>query len=229
MLSKVAKQDFAGETEDQGYDLSTSGRGEWTLVGNEREEYINPFDQAHLDWLKAWCRAHWLPLFRRSLVYGNKLSYHVCCNSFSRRCFLKMAGHPPLLSMSILHIPALRNASSYMHLYSWLLEVITESTRLGQKMLFPSLNRYHIERDEEVDKVNNIKQEEECMLAKRNIELENELHITKKQVQDLKKDNEKLMQSSKSWYKKYEELLETSQVYLWTPKKLKGVDFSGEN
>ena len=111
-----------------------------------------------------------------------------------------------------------------------MLNVITESNKLGRKMLFPSLNCYHTEREEQEEKVSDIKQEEENgMLAKRNIELETELQKTKKQVQDLKKDNDKLIQSSKAWYRKYEELLESSQVYLWTPKKLKGVDFSGEN
>ena len=212
--------DFEGVKVEQPHDLTSSGRGEWSVDGTGRDIYIDPNNKAHQDWLLRWCRAHWLSTFKRSLVYGNKLSYHSCCNTFSRRAFTKVAGHPPLLSIGILQIPGLKNAASHDDLYQWLLGIIVETIHQGQRVFFPSLNRHHVDREDSDDSVGE-ETEQEKLLAKRNADLERELNKTTKQVQELKRHNEQLLLSTKCWHDKYEQLLEngTAFITLMTPKK----------
>jgi hypothetical protein len=224
MQARVGRKDFAGGPEEQTYDLTSSGRGEWTLEGSQRDLSIDLEKKEHLEWLRSWCRVHWLSTFKRSLVYGNKLTYHCCCNSFSRRAFVKMAGHPPLLSIGVLQIPGLRNANSHEDLYQCLLEIIRETTKQGQHLPFPALNRHHVERDDPEEPED---QEKQIMLAKRNSELERELEKTQKQVADLKKDNDRMLQSTKNWHEKYEELLDSGQTMITmmaTPRKYRVTD-----
>jgi len=189
------------------------------MDGSSRDIFMDPEKETHQAWLRAWCRAHWLTTFKRSLVYGNKLTYHCCCNSFSRRSFSKAAGHPAIMSLSILQIPGLRNATSQEDLYQWLLDILVEATRQGQQVLFPSLNRHHIDRAEREEEASYGK-EEYNFLRKRNSELERELEKTTKLVQELKKDKERLLLSSNCWHEKYENLLDqgASIVTLITPK-----------
>ena len=133
-VMRISQQkDFSGTTDEAGHYLSSSGKGEWSLEGTQRDIFMDPENKEHQDWLRNWCKAHWLSTFKRSLVYGNKLTYHCCCNCFSRRRFSKAAGHPPLLSIGVLQIPGLRNATSYEDLYNWLLEILRESTRQKRK------------------------------------------------------------------------------------------------
>lgn len=225
-MTTLVRKDFAGETEDHGHNLTSSGRGEWTIGGNATEDIFDPTLKTDQDRLKAWCKAHWLATFRRSLVYGNKLSYHACCNTFSRRSFTKLAGHPPVLSSGILQIPGMRNAECYQDLYACLLDINTTATELGHKVFFPTINRYHVEREEAEEHSKLEVKEHEPILGKRNSELEKELEKARKQVQDLKKDNDHLLQSSKCWFQKYEELLDSGMTAttMWTPKKHKTKD-----
>ena len=119
------KKNMATETEvfevvplDQGkFDLTSSGRGEWTKEGTGKDQFFDPDKDRHREQLKSWSRAHWLATFKRSLMYGNRLTYHSCCNSFSRRAFAKASGHPELQSISVLQIPDLRTATSSDDLY----------------------------------------------------------------------------------------------------------------
>ena len=192
---------------------------------NSKDIYFDPKNEDHQDWLRRWCKAHWLPLFKRSLVYGNKLAYEICCNSFSRRAFIKVGGHPPLMSIAVLKIPGLRNATCYEDLYRWLLEIMTEATRQGQKVFFPSLNRYHVDREEQ-DDAEEPQTEQERLLAKRNADLQTELDQRLRTIIELKKHNEQLLQSTKSWHSKYEQLLDnsTNLMTLITPKKQRDLD-----
>jgi hypothetical protein len=219
MKGTVKQEDFSGGTEDQ-HLLSSSGRGEWTIGGGQRDMYIDLERKDHLESLKAWCRAHWLSTFKRSLMYGNKLTFHCCCTSFSRRSFVKGAGHPKLQSIGVLQIPALRDATSHTDLYNWLVEVIVETKKMGQRVLFPAVNRHH----EEIEEDEWSHQGDSDVLAKRNLELEEELTKTRRQLVELRKDNDRLLQSSKSWYDKYEQLLDPGSAMmgmLSTPRKLK--------
>lgn len=219
------QKDFSGETDEAGHSLNSSGKGEWTTDGAPRDIYIDPENTAHQEWLKKWCKAHWLSTFKRSLVYGNKLTYHCCCNCFSRRSFTKASGHPPLLSIGVLQIPGLRNAVSHEDLYQWLLDILRESTRQRQKVIFPSLNRHHIDR-QEYEEEEEQERDQEKLLAKRNADLEEKLDKTMRQALELKKHNEQLLMSSKSWHEKYEQLLShgSAIITLMTPKKDRNFD-----
>ena len=222
MKAKVVRKDFSMATEEDAYSLTTSGRGEWLLSGNQRDIFIDPSDSNHLEWLRSWAKAHWLATFKRSLVYGNKLTYHCCCNSFSRRSFVKSAGHPPLLSIGVLQIPGLRNATSHQDLSDWLVEIAKESAKQGAKMMFPSLNRLHLETEEREETTCQPYQEDQSLLSKRTMELEKELNKTRQQILDLKRDNDRLLMSSKNWYDKYHDLLNQGPMtmsILNTPKK----------
>lgn len=219
-MRTIKQEDYSGETHEGGHRLTSSGQGEWSTDGIARDIYMDPENPAHQECLKKWCKAHWLSTFKRSLVYGNKLTYHCCCNSFSRRRFTTEAGHPPLLSIGILQIPGLRNAADHEDLYHWLLGILREATFQRQKVLFPSLNRHHIER-QEYEEDDEPQTELEKLLAKRNAELEEKLEKATKQVLELKKHNEQLLLSSKCWHEKYEELLShgSAIITLTTPKK----------
>ena len=229
MQTSVPRQDFNGGPDQENHSLTSSGRAEWTLEGSPQELYIDLDKQTHLQWLQGWCKAHWISTFRRSLVYNNKLTYHRCCNSFSRRGFAKQACHPPILSAGILQIPKLRNADSHKDLYEWQLELIEVAKAEGNKVLFPSLNRFHLELHEQEEEVSQELHRPVTLLTKRNNELEKELEKTKQQLQDLRKDNDRLQMSSKSWFEKYDSLLDHGQtmITIWsTPKKHRVTDCS---
>jgi len=204
-------------------EVSLDGRAEWTTAGSDRRVYVDPKNPIHQSWLLMWCKAHWMSTFRRSLMYGNKLTYHICCNCFSRRSFARQAGHPQLLSIGVLQITGLRNASTHEDLFNWLIDVITEKVKQGHKVLFPALNRHHDDREESDESVCQDNQEQDGLLAKRNQELESQLNKTLKQLQDLKKDNERLLKSSCNWHQRYEELVDSDNVMalMATPCKYK--------
>jgi predicted nuclease with TOPRIM domain len=125
----------------------------------------------------------------------------------------------------VVQVPALREASCYNDLFEWLVDVIKETSKTGQRPLFPALNRYHIERDEPDEPIT---KEQDTMLAKRNFELESELEQMKMQIADLRKDNDRLLKSTKNWHLRYEEMLDSGQAMstlLETPRKHRVIDF----
>lgn len=208
---------------EEKFDLSTSGRAEWTPQGSSKDEWFNPANERHLEMLHGWCQAHWNATFRRSLMYGNRLTYHSCCNSFSRRAFVKVANHPPVQSFAMLQIPSLRTASSAEDLNFWLLEVAKENLRQGRKVLFPCLNRYHRSIDETVEPELE-ETHEEGTLQKRVSSLLVEMDRQSAKLKELETDNMRLLSSSKSWYAKYNDLLEQMKKPDWlfeTPGKVK--------
>ena len=78
-----------------------------------------------------------------------------------------------------------------------------------------------MDRDYEHHEAAGLETDTEKLLAKRNEDLTSELEKTGKQLKELKKHNERLLHSSKSWHEKYEELLDKGQsiTMLITPKK----------
>ena len=92
-------------------------------------------------------------------------------------------------------------------------------------MIFPSLNRHHIDR-QEYEEEEEQETDQEKLLAKRNADLEEKLDKTIRQALELKKHNEQLLMSSKSWHEKYEQLLShgSAIITLMTPKKDRNFD-----
>jgi hypothetical protein len=226
-MSQKYKLELLGMAEEkERFNLSSSGRGEWSLAGASNDDCFNPNSERDLEKLKAWCLAHWTATFRRSVMYGNRLTYHSCCNSFSRRAFVKVAHHPPVQCFNVLQIPSLRIATTAEDLYVWLLEIAKEKQRYGQKVLFPSLNRYHLNTDDRVEVEINEQQEEDS-LKKRTSELVGEVERHKMRIKELEKDNARLLHSSKSWHGKYSDLLDQTHKldpFFMTPRKAKIID-----
>lgn len=233
-LSKLAGP-VSLDFQEEEYNLNSSGRGEWTQKGCNTTQYIDINNKFHLESLLGWCGAHWQTTFKRSLVYGNSLFYHSCCNSFSRRGFSKVAGHPALQSCKIQRIPGLKNIQCGDEIYRWLVQTISYNTKQGQKTLFPCLNRYHTETDSSDEEIGLDDNTEKFTLKKRFVELETEIESQKSQIRDLKLDNAQLLNSSNSWYLKCQELIDQSERQnglFQTPLKHKvtnSFDFTEDN
>jgi hypothetical protein len=195
---------------DQSFNLSTSGRMVAREESQPKETFIDPENTKHISRLLEWCKVHWTATFKRSLEACNCLYYHGCCNSFSRRRFTKVAGHPSIQSCSILKIPSFKEVDSADDLYRWLLKMITANTSKGQRMPFPSINKYHVEEVSD-DEENRHREDHSPALNKRFQSVQAELDKYKSQLQDLQRDNSRLLCSSKNWRQKYYDLLDQQE------------------
>ena len=166
---------------------------------------FNPRDFKHKELLNQWCQEMWPSTFRKSMQSGNAMHYHGCCTSFSRRAFCKLAGHPELQTCRLSKMPSFRDVCSATDLYHWLLGMLIDDSKRGLTVYFPAINRLHFDT---ADNENNEPDDEMDSLAKRVEHLtENEKKLTQ-QVQQLKTENEKLLLATKTWYVKYQDLIE---------------------
>lgn len=133
------------------------------------------------------------------------MSYHDCCNSFSKRGFAKSAGHPPLQSAYILKIPTLRTVSSPEELCNWLKNRMKEHRSEGRIPVFPTMNRHHTDMVEEKEIDNRDEQVES--LEKMYKDLLSEKGVLERQIEKLQLDNSRLQASSKSWMKLYQDIM----------------------
>lgn len=171
-------------------------------------DYLDLAEPLDLERLKQWCHSHWLSTFRKALLNRNLMQYHSCCNSFSRRHFSKLAGHPADMTMSLSKVQAFKNIESGDDLYVWLLQVAKENERLGKRTQFPMLNRRHYDPNNPEGQDPTETTEKTGCLRKRCEVLERELEQQRSHFKDLLEDNSRLLQSSKAWHAKYEQLLE---------------------
>ena len=155
--------------------------------------------------LKNWCRIHWQYTLCKGIKGSNIPIYHDCCISFSKRGCVKRLSHPPLQSASVLKIPSLRKADSPEALYDWLRERLTVQYKLGKKLYFPSINIAHF--NSEDDESDEEFKEQKEHLCKRLEQLSEEKTKTEEEMKQLREDNNRLLNSSKTWYSKYQELL----------------------
>lgn len=166
---------------------------------------FDPNNPLHKEKLSKWCHHHWKSTFLKSLQSGNNMFYHDCCSSFSRRCFSKTAGHPPLQSCAVTRIPSFKEVSSSADFFKWLFKQLDHNTKRGQRCLFPAINRPHIICQEiDVEKL----EEEIQTLRKRVVNLESSEEKLNMTINSLKDENDRLMKSTKKWYLKYQDLLE---------------------
>ena len=155
--------------------------------------------------LKTWCRIHWQHTLCKGIKGCNIPLYHDCCISFSKRGCIKRLSHPPLQSASVLKIPSLRNADSPEALYEWLRERLTMHYKLGKKLYFPSINIAHFNSEE--DETDEDSKDQKEYLCKRVEQLSEEKVKTQEEIKQLREDNNRLQNSSKTWFTKYQELL----------------------
>lgn len=188
---------------------------------NQDEIAPRLFDLAnrdHIKELKAWCKFNFIHIVTKALQNSNSTIFHDCCLSFCKRGCLKRLSHPPLQSVSILRIPSLRNATCPEELFEWLKARMIQHCHLGQPIYFPSINIAHFSSQQD-------SLESAEFLGKRVERLTEELLKTELEVGKMKDENSRLLNSTKLWHDKYQQLLhrleEDKASYTEiTPKKL---------
>ena len=158
-------------------------------------------NREHIKELKYWCRIHFDHIICKSLKSANSSIFHDCCISFSKRGCLKRLSHPQMQAISIMRIPALRNANSPEELFEWLKSRMIQHANLGLQIHFPTINVAHfVSQDDSLESAE--------FLGKRVDKLTEELLKAELEVGKVKEENSKLLSSSKHWYCKYQELLQ---------------------
>ena len=189
-----------------------------------RAPVFDPNNNEHKARLYYWCKAEW-PTFCRSLLHQNSVYYHDCCSCFSKRRFSKLAGHPCLQTSSVITIPSFKEVESAADLFRWLLKMLTYNSKKGARCLSPAFNRYHIEEDSKVGQGRKSDDEEDTFLNKRVDDLNRELLQSKQLNTHLQKENHRLLESSKAWFQRYQEIsdgcYQAIPSELQTPKKSK--------
>ena len=195
-----------------------------------RPNLPRPFDvnsEQHDIELREWCRLHFQLTLCKGINSFNAPTYHDCCLVFSRKGCVKRTSHPKLQSASVLKIPTLKFASTHEDLYRWLKDRLRLHHRLGKKTFFPSINTSHF--NEEDDYSEDVSDEPEC-LGKRFDKNCHELEHARQEISKLKDENQRLLNSSKVWCQKYQDLLykedETPSYAKITPFKSTTKDIS---
>ena len=222
-MAKVSKGTQFNSPDLSKPDLLTRGstKRETTYDKPMFYDYVDIESSMDLDKLQTWCQAHWVITIRAALMNRNRILYHSCCNSFSRRHFIKQANHPEDETFNLLKLRDFKNIETAEDFYRWQLNITKENTRNGFKTYFPSINtkHYHDEVDAFTGKQD---QDNKGMLRKRLTDLEQEMDEKKRLISYVQNENARLLRSSKTWHSKYEELLEIcypSNELLATPVK----------
>ena len=173
--------------------------------------------------LMDWCKRHWRTIFLRSLQNQNVMHYHECCTSFSRRSFVKLAGHPALHSSSLLRIPSFKEVVTAEYFYYWLLKLLTDRAKAGLPCRFPAINRAHIDETNEPEELK--VGDDRTFLQKRVDELQDKLDSLEEMLINANEDRKKLFRCAHSWYEKYQEAADQGRsavpLEFQTPQKVK--------
>jgi len=195
-----------------------------SLTSGTEVEYFCLDDPRHFDLLREWSKLSWTTI-RKSIDSYNPVIYHECCFSFSRRGFAKKAGHCDMQSASVLKMPSLKALQGHEELYKWLLDRIKLHHRLGRRPVFPALNRFHTDIEDQSEDIE--KQIEH--LGKRCDDLQREMQNLEIENKRLKSDNTRLLESSQSWCHKYQQSLDwldKPKTEHASPDKQKWIDTS---
>lgn len=183
-------------------------------------DYLDTDDVIDQTKLQAWCHAQWLTTLRPALLHRNRLQYHSCCNSFSRRHFIRVASHPADETFEILKLRDFKTIENAEDFHRWQLNLAKENNRNGLKTFFPSINMKYCHSIHQRLPVQ--EEENKTVLKKRLADLEREVEENKRMLACVQAENSRLWRSSKAWHSKYEELLDTHADYnelLATPVK----------
>lgn len=200
--------------------IETTYLAETPTEDKDQPSLFNPSSLQHKAKLYDWCKTHW-PTFCRSLYNQNAVYYHECCNCFSRRHFFKVSGHHSLQTSSLATITSFKEVRTADDFFRWLLKMLAYNTKKGHQCLFPAINRYHQEVD--IKPVQQYIEDEETMLLKKRVnDLNQQLLTLKEDSLKTHKENQKLLECTRLWYQKYQDLLEHERTGLeyMTPKKL---------
>ena len=178
-------------------------------------EYFDFRNPEHCARVKEWCTNHWEPTIKKSMLSYNPLVFHDCCFCFSKRGFSKKANHRPLESSSILRIPTIKAITGPEGLFKWLLARCKSHAQAGRKTLFPTINRLHQDTEEEDEP----EPQHLVYLTKRTEQLSKELETAQKLIEGLNSEKKKLLDSSRNWYMRYQEVAATEeQMTDWDSK-----------
>ena len=223
MITKVSTgtQFESSEVEVVEYKKSTSRKRGPNLYVTVICDYIDIDNNMDVDKLKTWCQSQWITTFRASLLHYNRLQYHACCNSFSRRHFIVKANHPADETFDVHKLRDFKSIESGDDFFRWQYNLAKENKKKGLRTLFPTINSKHFGSEASSDSTAD-GLENKGMLRKRLADLEQEVEEKKKIIHYVQTENARLLRSSKAWHLKYEELLETyypPSDLLATPKK----------
>lgn len=222
MSSKATQFDSLGYSDVQPLVHSSSKR-QRAYQTPVLHDYIDIESNIDLDKLRRWCTAHWFATFQKAMLHRNLMTYHTCCNSFSRRHFSRLTNHPKDETFDIHKLPDFKTIGNGDDLYRWQLNIAKENNRSGLRTLFPTLN-LKICQCADNDFITSEDTETNGMLRKRCSDLEKQLDDSRRMVNNMQYENSRLLRSSKTWHQRYEELLEqrNSHVeFMVTPVKQK--------
>ena len=187
---------------------------------------FDPDCKKHRQRLLQWCNETWNADFKRPMQGGNPPFYHDCCCAFSRRTYARHAGHPKLQSSQVTRIPTFKDLETSEDFYTWMYKLLCSNKRRGDHCFFPRFNVPHTE-DDGVDEEETPARFQE--LNKRLQEATSMMTRHEETIQTLKTENEQLLHASKSWYQKYQELMDasdkTAEVLYATPMKKNNRNF----
>lgn len=211
MKTSRATQYESPTFEQASFNVTSSVRIDSSNQKNIEGDFVNATDPEDIERLKAWSQSNW-PTFHKSLFHSNTIYYHACCNSFSRRYFIRAAGHPALQTSTLYKMPSFRNVQSSEELFRWLLKTVKDNAKVGQQTWFPDINVIHRDIDEPCeDQRDNEEDLEAVSLKKRYHDLEKELTSMKNLLKIAESDNQRLVNSSRTWHMKYQELLDQKE------------------
>ena len=196
------RSSLAGEVKDTKKTQSTQCEAAY---GHE-DFFLDCDNAAHLQRLDDWCKFQWRATIERNLKQSNNLRYSQCCNAFTRRGFVKTAGHPEHCSFSVGSLFRMHEISSPEELRDWMVQTARQLSKSGQQMLFPSIKRCHTVTPIE-DLAEQYRQQKE-RLQRQCDQLRQELQDAKTQLDKTKSGTRDMLSAVKHWHSLYEDLLE---------------------
>ncbi len=117
-------------------------------------------------------------------------------------------------------MPTLVQVKTHEEFYTWIRNKLQEKQRQGQNVVFPSINRFHIDMEDSESESDT----ETQSLGKRYSKLLQEKNEVEEKVRRLSTENQVLLASSKDWMLKYIQLSQANYAeeesdYFWTPIK----------
>lgn len=106
-------------------------------------------------------------------------------------------------------MPTLRAITSEEELHSWIRNKMQERQKAGKTLIFPSINSPHLSPPDHLH--DPLASPDSSFLRKRCLELSHEKQDVLSQIDQLKADNAKLLSSSKSWFEKYQEAIQSRE------------------
>jgi hypothetical protein len=226
MIAKVSTstqfdsaQSYSTEGSNTDYKKKATSKRQATRHMSVLADYLDLDNTLDIEKLRTWCQSQWFTTLRVALLHSNRLQYHSCCNSFSRRHFIRYADHPEDETFDVNKLRDFKTIETGDDFYRWQLNLAKENRKNGFRTLFPSINSRHYGPQDGLTKEG---QDSKAMLRKRMVDLEHEIEEKRKLLHYVQIENARLLRSSKAWHSKYEELLEIqypANDLLATPKK----------